>query len=108
MKHPSHSSRTIFDPLGFVIPFAVVAKILLQGLCDEIAFRIAEWFEVVNQLKHLNTMKSARFLRAIEPVVWILHSQMHQWEPKDVQVPRNWQRTCCGGKISKYSKYPKK
>ena len=68
---------TIFDPLGFVSPFVVVAKILLQELwargygwddeiADEIALRIAKWFD---QLKQLNTVKIPRCLRAIEPVV---------------------------------------
>ena len=69
---------TIFDPLGFVSPFTVVAKILLQELwargygwddeiADEIALRIAaKWFD---QLKQLNTVKILRCLRAIEPVV---------------------------------------
>ena len=68
---------TIFDPLGFVSPFIVVAKILLQELwargygwddeiADKIALRIAKWFD---QLKQLNTVKIPRCLRVIEPVV---------------------------------------
>jgi len=47
---------TIFDPLGFVCPYVIVAKILLQELWmrgydwddevkDEIANKIGDWFE---------------------------------------------------------------
>ena len=56
---------TIFDPLGFVSPFVVKAKILLQELWsrgydwddvihDEIASRIGSWYE---QLKGLGNVK---------------------------------------------------
>ena len=61
---------TIFDPLRFVSPFIVVAKLLLQELwtrgygwddeiADEIAVRIATWFD---QLKQLDTVKIPRCL----------------------------------------------
>jgi len=53
---------TIFDPLGFVCPYFIVANILLQELWmrgydwddevqDEIANKIGDWFEQLNSLK---------------------------------------------------------
>ena len=68
---------TIFDPLGFVSPFVVKAKILLQELWsrgydwddvihDEIASRIGSWYE---QLKSLGNVKVARCLREAKEVV---------------------------------------
>jgi hypothetical protein len=68
---------TIFDPLGFVSPFIVVAKILLQELWargyewddeikDEIAQRIAKWLD---QLEQLSVVKVPRCLQAAKPVV---------------------------------------
>jgi hypothetical protein len=67
---------TIFDPLGFISPFIVIAKILLQELWsrgygwddeikDEIALRLEQWF---HQLPMLNTVTVPRCLRAAEPV----------------------------------------
>ena len=67
---------TIFDPLGFISPFIVIAKILLQELWsrgygwddeikDEIAMRLEQWF---HQLPMLNTVTVPRCLRAAEPV----------------------------------------
>ena len=67
---------TIFDPLGFVCPYVIVAKILLQELWmrgydwddevqDEIANKIGDWFE---QLKSLKEVKIPRCLRSPEPV----------------------------------------
>ena len=67
---------TIFDPLGFVCPYVIVAKIPLQELWmrgydwddeaqDEIANKIGDWFE---QLKSLKEVKSPRCLRNPEPV----------------------------------------
>jgi hypothetical protein len=67
---------TIFDPLGFVCPYVIVAKILLQELWmrgydwddevqDEIANKIGDWFE---QLKSLKEVKIPRCLRNPEPV----------------------------------------
>ncbi|XP_067051179.1 uncharacterized protein [Acropora muricata] len=67
---------TIFDPLGFVCPSVVVAKILLQELWmrgygwddevqDEIANKIEGWFE---HLKGLAEVKIPRCLRSSEPV----------------------------------------
>ena len=67
---------TIFDPLGFVFPYVIVAKILLQELWmrgydwddevqDEIANKIGDWFE---QLKSLKEVKIPRCLRRPEPV----------------------------------------
>ena len=63
---------TIFDPLGFVCPYVIVAKILLQELWmrgydwddevhDEIANKIRDWFE---QLKSLKEVKIPRCLRS--------------------------------------------
>ena len=68
---------TIFDPLGFVSPFVVKAKILLQELWsrgydwddvihDEIASRIGSWYE---QLKGLGNVKVPRCLREAKEVV---------------------------------------
>ena len=68
---------TIFDPLVFVSPFIVIAKILLQELWtrgygwdeeikDDIAQRLTKWFE---QLGQLNAVKIPRCLRAEKPVV---------------------------------------
>ena len=67
---------TIFDPLEFVCPYVIVAKILLQELWmrgydwddeiqDEIANKIGNWFE---QLKSLRDVKIPRCLRSPEPV----------------------------------------
>ena len=67
---------TIFDPLGFVCPYVVVVKILLQELwmqaygCDdkvqdEIANKIKGWFE---HLKGLAEVKIPRCLRSLEAV----------------------------------------
>jgi len=67
---------TIFKPLGFVCPYVIVAKILLQELWvrsydwddvvqDEIANKIGDWFE---QLNSLNEVKIPRCLRSPEPV----------------------------------------
>ena len=67
---------TIFDPLGFVCPYVIVAKILLQELWmrgydwddevqDKIANKIGAWFE---QLKSLREVKIPRCLRSPEPV----------------------------------------
>ena len=67
---------TIFDPLGFVCPYVIVAKILLQELWtrgydwddevqDEIANKIRDWLE---QLKSLREVKISRCLRSLEPV----------------------------------------
>ena len=67
---------TIFDPLGFVCPYVIVAKILLQELWmrgydwddefhDEIANKIRDWFE---QLKSLKEVKIPRCLRSPKPV----------------------------------------
>ena len=67
---------TIFDPLGFVCPYVIVAKILLQELWmrgydwdneiqDEIANKIGNWFK---QLKRLRKVKILRCLRSPEPV----------------------------------------
>jgi len=67
---------TIFDPLGFVCPYVIVAKILLQKLWirgydwddevqDEIANKIGDWFE---QLQSLKAAKIPRCLRSPEPV----------------------------------------
>jgi hypothetical protein len=67
---------TIFGPLGFISPFIVIAKILLQELWsrgygwddeikDEIALRLEQWF---HQLPVLNTVTVPRCLRAAEPV----------------------------------------
>ena len=67
---------TIFDPLGFVCPYVVVVKILLQELWirgygwddevqDKIAYKIERWFE---HLKRLAEVKIPRCLRSSEPV----------------------------------------
>ena len=67
---------TIFDPLGFVSPYVIVAKILLQELSmrgydwndevqNEIANQIRPWFE---QLKSPHELKIPRCLRCPEPV----------------------------------------
>ena len=67
---------TVFDPLGFISPFIVIAKILLQELWsrgygwdeevkDEISQRIEEWFD---QLRTLVMVKIPRCLRQAEPV----------------------------------------
>ncbi|XP_067017310.1 uncharacterized protein [Acropora muricata] len=67
---------TIFDPLGFVCPYVVVVKILLQELWmreygwdnevqDEIANKIEGWFE---HLKDLAEVKIPRCLQSSEPV----------------------------------------
>ena len=66
---------TIFDPLGFVSPYVIVAKILLQELWmrgydwdGEVQYerpnRIGDWFE---QLKSLKEVKIPRCLRSSEP-----------------------------------------
>ena len=66
----------IFDPLGFVCLYVIVAKILLQELWrrgydwddevqDEIANKIGAWFE---KLKSLREVKIPRCLRSSEPV----------------------------------------
>ncbi|XP_022796861.1 uncharacterized protein LOC111335254 [Stylophora pistillata] len=66
---------TIFDPLGFVFPYVIVAKILPQELWmrgydwhdevpDEIAKQIGTWFE---QLKSLHEVTIPRCLRSPEP-----------------------------------------
>ena len=66
----------IFDPLGFLCPYVIVAKIILQELWmrgydwddevqDEIANKIGDWFE---QLKSLKEVKIPRCLRNPEPV----------------------------------------
>ncbi|XP_067017327.1 uncharacterized protein [Acropora muricata] len=67
---------TIFDPLGFVCPYIVDVKILLQELWmrgyswddevqDEIANKIEGWFE---HLRGLAAVKIPRCLRSSEPV----------------------------------------
>ncbi len=67
---------TVFDPLGFIGPFVVVAKILLQELWargyewddeiqDELATRIVTWFD---QLESLSTIAIPRCLRLALPV----------------------------------------
>ena len=67
---------TIFEPLGFVCPYALVIKILLQELWmrgygwddevqDEIGNKIQGWFE---HLKGLAEVKIPRCLRSSEPV----------------------------------------
>ena len=67
---------TVFDPLGFISPFAVIAKMLLQELWsrgygwddeiqDELAIRIVTWF---NQLESLSTIAIPRCLRFALPV----------------------------------------
>ena len=66
---------TIFDPLGSVSPYVIVAKILLQELWmrgydwdDEVQYeipnRIGDWFE---PLKSLKEVKIPRCLRSSEP-----------------------------------------
>ena len=68
---------TIFDPLGFISPFIVIAKILLQELWargygwddeirDEIARRIEKWFD---QLTNLGTLMIPRCLRDAKPII---------------------------------------
>ena len=67
---------TIFDLLGFVYPYVIMAKILLQELwmrsydwdhevLDEIAGQIGDWME---QLKSLQEAKIPRCLRRPKPV----------------------------------------
>ena len=67
---------TIFDPLGFVCPYVIMAKILLLELWmrgydwdnevqDEIADKIGDWLE---QLKSLQEVKIPWCLRRSEPV----------------------------------------
>ena len=67
---------TIFDPLGCVCPYVIMAKILLQELWmrgydwddevqDEIAEKIGDWLE---QFKSLQEVKIPRCLRRPEPV----------------------------------------
>ena len=66
----------MFDPLGFISPFVVIAKMLLQELWsrgygwddeiqDELAIRIVTWF---NQLESLSTIAIPRCLRFALPV----------------------------------------
>ena len=68
---------TVFDPLGFVGPFVIKAKVLLQELwsrgydwddvvCDEIARRMESWFE---QLRSLGKVQVPRCLREAKEVV---------------------------------------
>ena len=67
---------SIFDPLGFVGPFIMVAKILIQELWsrgydwdneiqDDVADKIEAWFE---QLQNLDKVKIPRCLRKVERV----------------------------------------
>ena len=67
---------TVFDPLVFISPFVVIAKMLLQELWsrgygwddeiqDELSIRIVTWF---NQLESLSTIAIPRFLRFALPV----------------------------------------
>lgn len=67
---------TVFDPLGFVGPFVIKAKILLQELWargydwddvihDEIASRIGSWYE----LRSLGNVQVPRCLREVKEVV---------------------------------------
>ena len=67
---------TIFDPLGCVCPYVIMAKILLQEpwmrgydwddeVQDEIAEKIGDWLE---QFKSLQEVKIPRCLRRPEPV----------------------------------------
>ena len=67
---------SIFDPLGFVGPFIIVAKILIQELWsrgydwddeiqDDVADKIEAWFE---QLQNLDKVKIPRCLRKVERV----------------------------------------
>ena len=68
---------TVFDPLGFVTPFVMVAKMLLQELWsrgydwddviqDALAVRIDHWFD---QLKCLSDVKVPRCLRESKVIV---------------------------------------
>lgn len=67
---------TIFDPLGFVSPFVIVAKILIQKVWsrgydwddeiqDDVADKIEACFE---QLRSLDKVKIPRCLRNADPV----------------------------------------
>lgn len=67
---------TVFDPFGFVGPFVIKAKILLQELWargydwddvihDEIASRIGSWYE----LRSLGNVQVPRCLREVKEVV---------------------------------------
>ena len=71
---------TIFDPLGFICPYVIVAKILLQELWmrgydwddkvqDEMANKISDWFE------QLKSLIETRCLRSPEPVTFVDASQ---------------------------------
>ena len=68
---------TVFDPLGFVSPFVMKAKVMLQELWsrgydwddvirDEIASRIGSWYE---QLLSLGNVQVPRCLREAKEVV---------------------------------------
>ena len=68
---------TVFDPLGFVGPFIIKAKILIQELWstgydwddvihDEIASRIGSWY---GQLRRLGNVQVPRCLREAQRVI---------------------------------------
>ena len=67
---------TVFDPLGFISPFVVIAKMLLLELWsrgygwddeiqDDLAIRIVKWF---NHLHSLSTNAIPRCLRLALPM----------------------------------------
>ncbi len=90
ISSPGHSSEvvltkrnvlkkiaTVFDPLGFISPFVVIAKILLQELwsrgydwddviADEVAEKIEMWFR---QLLDLENVRVPRCLREAKTVL---------------------------------------
>ena len=68
---------TIFDPLGFISPVVVRAKIMLQELwsrgyewdeevTDELAHQICDWF---NRLSNVAEISVPRSLRELKPIV---------------------------------------
>ena len=93
---------TTFDPLRFVCPYVIVAKILLQELwtrgydwvdevLDEIANKTGDWFE---QLKRLKEVKISRCLRSPELVI-VAREEIREWDHECNECEKRRNKPAC-------------
>ena len=81
-----HKESTIFDPLGFVCLYVIVAKILLQELWirdydwddevqNEIAYKIRDWFKQLKEVKIPGCLRSPEPVKSMRIVTFVDVSQ---------------------------------